>query len=123
MSAPTSIPSLLYWACTSFYTDRYQEFCICKVYSHYYFNMQCISLDFCRVVMALDLELWFIRSILFIGIISSLGPKLVMIRKMVRVFHKHNLMIYYSLCRQMISYYLLSSLLFLFSPMALHQEP
>ncbi len=33
--------------------------------------------------MGYDLELWFIRSILFIGIVPSLGPKLVMIRKMV----------------------------------------
>jgi hypothetical protein len=38
-----------------------------------------------RIVMAYDLELWFIRSIIFIGIAPSLGPKLVMIRKMVRV--------------------------------------
>jgi hypothetical protein len=35
--------------------------------------------------MAYDLELWFIRSILFIGIAPNLGPKLVMIRKMVRI--------------------------------------
>jgi hypothetical protein len=35
--------------------------------------------------MAYDLELWFIRSILFIGIASNLGPKLVMIRKMVNI--------------------------------------
>jgi len=33
--------------------------------------------------MAIDLELWFIRSILFIGIAPELGPKIVMIRKMV----------------------------------------
>jgi hypothetical protein len=33
--------------------------------------------------MALDLELAFIRSVLFIGIASNLGPKIVMIRKMV----------------------------------------
>ncbi|CAF3741642.1 unnamed protein product [Adineta steineri] len=35
-----------------------------------------------RIVMALDLELLFIRSVLFIGIASDLGPKIVMIRKM-----------------------------------------
>ncbi|CAM4978058.1 unnamed protein product [Rotaria socialis] len=35
-----------------------------------------------RIVMACDLELWFIRSVLFIGIAPQLGPKLVMIRKM-----------------------------------------
>ena len=40
--------------------------------------------------MALDLELWFIRSIFFIGIAPSLGPKLVMIRKMVCLFHKYD---------------------------------
>jgi len=39
---------------------------------------------YARIVMALDLELWFIRSVLFIGIASNLGPKLVMIRQMVR---------------------------------------
>ncbi|CAF4624196.1 unnamed protein product, partial [Rotaria sp. Silwood2] len=32
--------------------------------------------------MAYDLMLWFIRSLLFIGIAPNLGPKLVMIRKM-----------------------------------------
>ncbi|CAF1030938.1 unnamed protein product [Adineta steineri] len=36
-----------------------------------------------KIVMALDLELSFIRSVLFIGIASDLGPKIVMIRKMV----------------------------------------
>ncbi|CAF4042150.1 unnamed protein product, partial [Adineta steineri] len=35
-----------------------------------------------RIVMALDLELSFIRSILFIGIVADIGPKIVMIRKM-----------------------------------------
>ncbi|CAF0986940.1 unnamed protein product [Adineta steineri] len=35
-----------------------------------------------RIVMALDLEFSFIRSVLFIGIASDLGPKIVMIRKM-----------------------------------------
>lgn len=33
--------------------------------------------------MAYDLELWFIRGILFVGIAPELGPKLAMIRKMV----------------------------------------
>ncbi len=32
--------------------------------------------------MAIDLELWFIRSVLFMGIAPELGPKLVMIRHM-----------------------------------------
>ncbi|CAF2055998.1 unnamed protein product [Rotaria magnacalcarata] len=35
-----------------------------------------------RIVMAFDLQLWFISSTLFIGIDSNLGPNLVMIRKM-----------------------------------------
>ena len=35
--------------------------------------------------MALDLELWYIRSIVFMGISAQLGPKIVMIRKMVRL--------------------------------------
>ena len=39
---------------------------------------------FCRIVMAYDLELWYIRAVLFVGIAPDLGPKLVMIRKMVR---------------------------------------
>ncbi|CAF3999231.1 unnamed protein product [Adineta steineri] len=39
-----------------------------------------------RIVMALDLELAFIRSVLFIGIASDLGPKIVMIRKMTNDF-------------------------------------
>jgi len=33
--------------------------------------------------MAYDLELWFIIALLFVGIAPNLGPKLVMIRKMV----------------------------------------
>ncbi|CAF0985545.1 unnamed protein product, partial [Didymodactylos carnosus] len=42
-----------------------------------------------RIVLAYDLELWFIRSLLFVGVAQDLGPKLVMIRKMVRVsFHR-----------------------------------
>ncbi|CAF4172624.1 unnamed protein product, partial [Adineta steineri] len=35
-----------------------------------------------KIVMASDLELSFIRSVLFIGIASDLGPQIVMIRKM-----------------------------------------
>ena len=38
--------------------------------------------------MAIDLELWFIRSLLLICIAPSLGPKIVMIRKMVHLFHR-----------------------------------
>jgi hypothetical protein len=33
--------------------------------------------------LAYDLEIWFIRSLAFLGIAQKMGPKLVMIRKMV----------------------------------------
>ncbi len=76
-----------------------------------------------RIVMALDLELWFIRSVLFIGIAPNLGPKLVMIRQMVCLLHENDFSLYRYFCRQMISYYSLSSLLYSFSVMELHQDP
>ncbi|CAF0865587.1 unnamed protein product [Didymodactylos carnosus] len=38
-----------------------------------------------RIIMGYDLELWFIRSFLFIGVSRNFGPKLVMIRKMVGI--------------------------------------
>ncbi|CAF1146199.1 unnamed protein product [Adineta steineri] len=60
-----------------------------------------------RIVMALDLELSFIRSVLFIGIASDVGPKIVMIRKMVG---------------PMISFYSCSSSLYLFSAMEFHRN-
>ena len=47
--------------------------------SHLLQTSICVS----RIVMAYDLEIWFIRAVLFIAIDSNLGPKLVMIRKMV----------------------------------------
>ncbi|CAF4302333.1 unnamed protein product, partial [Adineta steineri] len=36
-----------------------------------------------KIVLAYDLEIWFIRSFVFLGIAQNLGPKLVMIRRMV----------------------------------------
>jgi hypothetical protein len=36
-----------------------------------------------KIVLAYDLEIWFIRSLAFLGIARQMGPKLVMIRKMV----------------------------------------
>jgi hypothetical protein len=36
-----------------------------------------------KIVLAYDLELWFLRSLAFLGIAQKMGPKLVMIRKMV----------------------------------------
>lgn len=50
--------------------------------------------DYYRIVMAYDLEIWFIRSILFIGIAPNLGPKLVMIRKMVNYNYKNFFLFY-----------------------------
>jgi len=76
-----------------------------------------------RIVMALDLELWFIRSVLFIGIAPDLGPKLVMIRQMVCLLYEDDFPLYSYFCRQTISYYSLSSSLYSFSVMELHQDP
>ena len=64
-----------------------------------------------RIVLAYDLELWFLRSFTFLGIAQKMGPKLVMIRKMVKrfffkflsyfflfeLFKKKRLLIYFSL--------------------------
>jgi len=36
-----------------------------------------------KIFLAYDLEIWFIRSLIFLGIAQKMGPKLVMIRKMV----------------------------------------
>jgi hypothetical protein len=36
-----------------------------------------------KIILAYDLEIWFIRSLAFLGIAQKMGPKLVMIRKMV----------------------------------------
>ena len=36
-----------------------------------------------KIVLAYDLEIWFLRSFAFLGIAQKMGPKLVMIRKMV----------------------------------------
>jgi hypothetical protein len=52
--------------------------------------------------MALDLELWFICSVLLIGIASNLGPKIVMIRKMVCVIGCQDYLMFDCRCRQMI---------------------
>ena len=55
--------------------------------------------------MAIDLELWFIRSLLLVCIASSLGPKIVMIRKMVRLFRRYTDAVVYARCRQTTYYY------------------
>lgn len=75
-----------------------------------------------RIVMAVDLELWYIRSIVLVGISSHLGPKIVMIRKMVCSSHLYNHVLLHDHCRLMIFRYSLSSLWFLFSAMELHQD-
>jgi hypothetical protein len=36
-----------------------------------------------KIILAYDLEIWFLRSLTFLGIVQKMGPKLVMIRKMV----------------------------------------
>ncbi len=36
-----------------------------------------------KIILAYDLEIWFLRSLGFLGIARKMGPKLVMIRKMV----------------------------------------
>ena len=58
-----------------------------------------------KIVLAYDLEIWFIRSLAFLGIAQNMGPKLVMIRKMVSdqsfsyryIFFNLRLSIYFSL--------------------------
>ena len=76
-----------------------------KLHDHSF--IQTFPLYFCcyRIVMALDLELWFIRSVLFIGIASDLGPKIVMIRKMVGLLNEHDFQLFHYRSRQTIFYY------------------
>jgi len=42
------------------------------------------SFSTAKIVLAYDLEIWFIRSLMFLGIAQKMGPKLVMIRKMIK---------------------------------------
>lgn len=37
-----------------------------------------------KIILAYDLEIWFVRSLVFLGVARKMGPKLVMIRKMVK---------------------------------------
>ena len=41
------------------------------------------QLSVAKIILAYDLEIWFIRSLSFLGIGRRMGPKLVMIRRMV----------------------------------------
>ena len=41
------------------------------------------QLSVAKIILAYDLEIWFIRSLSFLGIARKMGPKLVMIRRMV----------------------------------------
>ena len=41
------------------------------------------NLTAAKIVLAYDLEVWFIRSLSFLSIAKKMGPKLVMIRRMV----------------------------------------
>jgi len=43
------------------------------------------DLSLAKIILAYDLEIWFIRSLSFLGIAKKMGPKLVMIRRMVRI--------------------------------------
>ena len=42
------------------------------------------QLSAAKIILAYDLELWYIRSFAFLSIAQKMGPKLVMIRKMVK---------------------------------------
>jgi hypothetical protein len=49
------------------------------------------QLSVAKIILAYDLEIWFIRSLAFLGVARQMGPKLVMIRRMVclKSFHFH----------------------------------
>ncbi|CAF0766794.1 unnamed protein product [Rotaria sp. Silwood1] len=40
------------------------------------------ELSVAKIILAYDLEIWYIRSLAFLGVIRNMGPKLVMIRRM-----------------------------------------
>ncbi|CAF3112137.1 unnamed protein product [Rotaria sp. Silwood2] len=40
------------------------------------------ELSVAKIILAYDLEIWYIRSLAFLGVVRKMGPKLVMIRKM-----------------------------------------
>ncbi|CAF1134485.1 unnamed protein product [Rotaria sp. Silwood1] len=40
------------------------------------------DLSIAKIILAYDLEIWYIRSLAFLGVVRKMGPKLVMIRKM-----------------------------------------
>jgi hypothetical protein len=48
-----------------------------------------------KIILAYDLELWYMRSLMFLGIAKHMGPKLVMIRKMVCIIFHFNIYIIY----------------------------
>ncbi|CAF3990732.1 unnamed protein product [Rotaria sordida] len=41
------------------------------------------NLSVAKIILAYDLEIWYIRSLAFLGVARNMGPKLVMIRKMI----------------------------------------
>ena len=47
-----------------------------------------LELSVAKIVLAYDLEIWFIRSLAFLSVARKMGPKLVMIRKMVKIISK-----------------------------------
>jgi len=65
-----------------------------------------------RIVLAIDLELWYLFSLHFVSAVKLWGPKLFMIHNMVTTVLKNCFILIYFLFRCVIS--LLSSILFLF---------
>jgi hypothetical protein len=60
-----------------------------------------------KIVLVYDLELWFLRSLTFLGIAQKMGPKLVMIRKMVyRIRFSSIIVFVFSLDHRFILFYL-----------------
>ncbi len=43
-----------------------------------------VDIDLYRIVLAIDLELWYLFSLRFVSAVKLLGPKLFMIRNMVK---------------------------------------
>lgn len=50
---------------------------------HYVWGNEPSILTAARIIMAFDLELWFLRSLRFVSALKFLGPKLFMLRNMV----------------------------------------
>jgi hypothetical protein len=42
-----------------------------------------LEISFCRIILALDLEIWYLQSLKFVIGLKFLGPKLFMLKNMV----------------------------------------